>query len=255
MTDPDTLELQQIGTPSAARPTLVFLHEGLGSVSMWRDFPAQLCARCRLPGLVYSRHGYGRSALFAAPLEPDFMHRAADDELVSVLSGRCPGPYVLIGHSDGASIALIHASRRPAALLGAALLAPHLFVEPICTDSIAALARDWRPDSRLARALARHHRDGERTFRAWSGAWLEPRFAQWNIESEVARINRPLLAIQGWDDQYGTMRQIERIRELHAGTDLMKISACGHSPHVDRPDAVIARIAAFVARLALPGSD
>ncbi|MEZ5650031.1 MAG: alpha/beta hydrolase, partial [Burkholderiaceae bacterium] len=184
-----------------------------------------------------------------APLTPDFMHRAADDELAPLLATRCPGPAILVGHSDGASIALIHASRQPPSILGAALLAPHLFVEPVCTESIAALARDWHPESRLARALARHHRDGALTFRRWSEAWLDPRFADWNIESEVARIDRPLLAIQGRDDQYGTMRQIDRIRELHADTESMKLDRCGHSPHVDRPDEVIARIAAFVARL------
>lgn len=249
---PNSLEITTQGRPRPGQPTLVFLHEGLGSVSMWRDFPARLAAMCALPAVIYSRTGYGRSPPFERPLRPDFMHRAAFDELPRVLESSVPGPAILVGHSDGGSIALLHASRRPPGLCGAIVLAPHLFVEPVCTRSIAALAASWRPDARLARALSRHHTDGERTFAAWSGAWLDPAFASWNIEDEVARIGCPLLAIQGRGDEYGTMRQIERIRELCPQTELARLNRCGHSPQFDRPDTVLARITAFVARLRCP---
>lgn len=246
------LEIVVHGSPRRDRPTLVLLHEGLGSVSLWRDFPVRLAQRCGLAAVVYSRRGYGRSPAFDAPLEPDFMHRAAFEELPAVLDRLSLEQVILVGHSDGGSIALLHASTRPPGLLGVAVMAPHLFVEPVCTASIEALARSWSPESRLARSLARHHSDSGRTFGFWTEAWLDRRFAAWNIEAEVARIGCPVLAIQGHDDQYGTMLQIERIRERVPHAQLTRLADCGHSPHLSRPETVISRITAFVAGLRNP---
>lgn len=228
-----------------ARPLMVFLHEGLGSVSMWRDFPDRLCDALDLRGLVYSRPGYGRSTPRAAAEAwgPDFMHRQAFEVLPSLLRAldidtRIDRPW-LFGHSDGGSIALLHAARFPAAVAGAIVLAPHILVEAISVASIARAREAYRRTD-LRQRLARHHDDPDSAFHGWNDVWLLPAFRHWSIESEIASITCPLLAIQGLDDEYGTLEQIRGIARRVPQTRLLELPGCGHSPHRDRPDDVIA---------------
>ncbi len=256
--DGQSIEYRTIGAIDAGGAVLVFLHEGLGSARMWRDFPERLCAATQLPGLVASRAGYGRSRPAPASFEPRFMHDEAVTALPALLRGFGIERPVLVGHSDGASIALIHAGRFPGVARAVVVMAPHLFVEPVCLASIAAIARSYReagPDggATLRDRLARYHDDADAAFRAWTGVWLSEAFAAWNIEPEVAASRCPILAIQGEEDQYGTMRQIERIAELRPGARLLTLSKCRHSPQFDRPEAVIAAVSAFLRDLGLAG--
>ncbi len=248
--DGASIECRFVGERNAHAPALVFLHEGLGSASLWRDFPGRLCARAGLPGVVCSRRGYGRSSPHRHDPGPDFMHEEATIALPALLRALGVERPILFGHSDGASIALIHAGTFPGQARAVVALAPHLFVEPVCVESIATLARAYR-SSGLRERLARHHDDADATFRAWSGVWLSPQFAGWNIEREVAASRCPVLAIQGEDDQYGTLRQIDRIAELRPGTQLLKLSGCRHSPHLDRPEDVIDATVRFLGGLGL----
>ncbi|GAB1388845.1 MAG: alpha/beta hydrolase [Rubrivivax sp.] len=244
----------------STRPLLVFLHEGLGSVSMWRDFPSRLCQALDLRGLVYSRPGYGRSTP-RAPGEawaPDFMHRQAHEVLPALLRALAVdverAPPWLFGHSDGASIALLYAARFPRALSGAVLLAPHILVEAISVASIAK-AREAYRDTDLRARLARHHDDPDSAFGGWNDVWLRPEFRHWSIADEIATIRCPLLAIQGEDDEYGTLAQVQGIAQRVPGTRLLVLPQCGHSPHRDQPQAVIEGTRAFLAdtAVAAPG--
>jgi pimeloyl-ACP methyl ester carboxylesterase len=230
---------------AGTQPTLVFLHEGIGSVSLWRDFPQQVCDRTGLPGLVYSRYGYGQSSVLARARTPDYMHHEARVVLPELLRACGIARPILVGHSDGGSIGLLHAaSGEPIEAL--AVLAPHVFVEP---ESIAGIevARDLFAQGDLKARLARHHRDPEATFRGWNDIWLSPAFRLWNIESELPSIRCPVLAIQGEDDNYGTMRQLEAIgRQTGGPYEELRLADCGHNPHRDQPVATIEAIARFV---------
>lgn len=243
-----SLEFQSIGTIAHNRPTLVFLHEGLGSISTWRQFPQHLCNHSQLPGLVYSRTGYGQSDPFDGPLDEHFMHSAAL-ELATLLEQHDVGMPVLVGHSDGASIALIYAAMQNIEVTPQAIvtMAPHLFVEPICTEAIWNLRESYVSNDRLRAGLQRHHKDADLTFKTWTDAWLAPAFAHWNIEEEVSRINTPVLAIQGKQDQYGTLRQVERLTELVPQATCHALDDCGHSPHQDQLDTVTGLIVNFLA--------
>lgn len=238
--------------PGAEAPVLVLLHEGLGCVALWKDFPARLHAATGLAAMAYSRYGYGGSDPLAGPRAADFMHREAAEALPQVLARLGIARAILVGHSDGASIALIHAGRVAKAgpgactIAGVVAMAPHLFVEPVCTEAIAAVSARFAASDLPAR-LGRHHRDPVRTFRGWADVWLSPAFQSFDIEPEVAAIGCPILAIQGEDDEYGTMRQIERIAQLRPETRLLRLARCRHSPHLDRPDEVVPAIAAFAA--------
>lgn len=238
------IEYQWINPERVKAPLLVFLHEGLGSIAMWRDFPRQLCAAGGLRGLVYSRPGYGQSTPRAAQERwtPRFMHQQAHEVLPRFLAtigiDATREPVWLFGHSDGGSIALLHAARFPERVRGAIVLAPHLFVEDLSVDSIAKV-RDVYRDTDLRQKLARYHADVDSAFWGWNDVWLDPEFRQWNIEDEIAQITGPVLAIQGQDDEYGTMAQIDRIAARVPATELLKLADCGHSPHRDQPDRVI----------------
>lgn len=249
------IEYAWVGPDDASGPVAIFLHEGLGSLSMWRDFPARLCESLGLRGLVWSREGYGRSTP-RAPGErwaPDFMHRQAREALPALRTALgLDAPCLLFGHSDGGSIALLHAASFPDRVAGAIVLAPHLFVEDLSVRSIEGTRRAYL-DTDLRERLARHHADPDSAFWGWNDIWLSSSFRDWNIEAELASIRCPILAIQGEDDQYGTMAQIERIAELAPGTRLVKLPACGHSPHRDQPDAVIAACRGFLADFAIRG--
>jgi pimeloyl-ACP methyl ester carboxylesterase len=234
---------------------VVLLHEGLGSVALWRDFPARLAAQLDEPVLAYSRAGYGQSPLPAAPRDADFMHHEAQVVLPALLQAFGIAKPILIGHSDGASIALIHAGAARAASrpdagrpAGVAVLAPHLFVEPVTVQEIAKV-RDAFEASGLGPRLARYHRDPAATFHSWANAWLSDAFRQWNIETEVAAIDCPLLAIQGEEDQYGTPLQIERLVQLSPQAKALMLPGCRHSPHAEQPAVVLAALTGFVAGL------
>jgi pimeloyl-ACP methyl ester carboxylesterase len=245
------IECREIGEPAAVDSPLVFLHEGLGSVSLWRDFPQALCKATDRPGLVFSRFGYGRSEPLSEPRSPRFMHQEAEHALPALLSAFGLVAPVLVGHSDGASIALIHAGRFPGEARAIVAMAPHLFVEPISIEAIARAAASYHRSNGqaggLRERLARYHTDVDGAFGGWADTWLSCDFANWNIEAEVAAIRCPVLAIQGEQDEYGTMRQIDRIAELVPQARLLELEHCRHSPHLDRPDAVLAAITRFLA--------
>ncbi len=244
------VEYQWLGEENSDAPLLVFLHEGLGSLSMWRDFPQTLCRALGCRGLVYSRPGYGQSTPRAADdvWAPDFMHRQAHEVLPALLLAlgvdTAANPPCLLGHSDGGSIALLYAARFPNRVAGAVLLAPHIRVEDISVSSIAK-TRTAYVETDLRQRLARHHADPDSAFWGWNKIWLDPAFRSWTIVADVATITCPLLAIQGLDDEYGTLSQIRDIATSVPQTELFELAECGHSPHRDQPAQLIARIEAF----------
>ena len=248
---PVTIEHGWVGVAGSARPLIVFLHEGLGSVSMWRDFPQRLCDAANCRGLVYSRPGYGRSTPRAADENwgPDFMHRQALEVLPALLQALGidtvqQQPW-LFGHSDGGSIALLHAANCPDRVAGCIVMAPHIAVEDRALASIAQARRAYL-DTDLRSRLARHHDDPDSAFWGWNDIWLQPHFRVWTIEAEIAAIRCPLLAVQGLDDEYGTLEQIRGIARRVPQTQLLELPACGHSPHRDQPGPLTAAAAAFI---------
>jgi len=219
-------------------PLWVFLHEGLGSVAMWRDFPQHLCDALGVRGLVYSRPGYGQSTPRDADeaWAPDFMHRQAHEVLPALLKALevHEAPW-LFGHSDGGSIALLFAARHKTA--GVMVMAPHIMVEEVSVDSIA-LAKEAYENTNLRGRLARYHADVDSAFWGWNRIWLSPDFRQWSIEQELSNITCPVLAIQGINDEYGSLAQIRNIQHHVPHTELLELDKCGHSPHRDQPQAL-----------------
>jgi pimeloyl-ACP methyl ester carboxylesterase len=243
---PLRIEYEWVGRADA-QSVMVFLHEGLGSVAMWRDFPARLCEQAGVRGLVYSRPGYGRSTP-RPPGEhwrPDFMHRQAREVLPALLAQLGVQRPWLFGHSDGGSIALLYAAGFPQSLRGAIVLAPHILVEDISVTSIEQ-ARSAYLQTDLKRKLARYHDDADSAFWGWNDAWLSPAFRTWSIEEEIRAIRCPLLAIQGSDDEYGTLEQVRGIARRVPQAQLLELAQCGHSPHKDQPEAVIAAVMEFI---------
>jgi pimeloyl-ACP methyl ester carboxylesterase len=245
------IEYQWIAPERSGAPLMVFLHEGLGSVSMWRDFPTRLCDALGWRGLVYSRPGYGRSTPRATDEHwtPDFMHQQALEVLPALFDALgidcLRNPPWLFGHSDGGSIALIHAAHFPDRVAGSIVVAPHIFVEDISVRSIEAARQAFEKGDLRAR-LARHHDDPDSAFGGWNGAWLSPEFRNWSLAAELPRLTGPLLAVQGEDDEYGTLAQIRGITEGAPQTRLLELAHCGHSPHRDQPEALIAAVQRFV---------
>jgi len=242
------VEYQRIAPERTEAPLLVFLHEGLGSIAMWKDFPERLCAAGGFRGLVFSRPGYGRSTPRDADetWDVDFMHRQAHEVLPAFFEaiGLQEKPW-LFGHSDGGSIALLYAARFPDRVAGLVVMAPHILVEDVTVANIE-LARQAYLDTDLRQKLGRYHDDVDSAFWGWNRIWLHPPFRQWNIESELATIRCPILAIQGIDDEYGTLQQIRGIAERVPQTRLLEIPDCGHSPHRDQPEAAIVATVSFV---------
>ena len=242
------LEYELIPSPDAAAPTLVFLHEGLGSLAMWRDFPRRAVEATGCPALVYSRYGYGRSDPLTKPRRVCFMHDEGLNvlpELLDRLEIRKP---ILFGHSDGASIAIIYGGGTGRPVSGLILMAPHVMVEDLSIRSIEAAKVAYETTDLRAR-LARYHADPDSAFRGWNDVWLDPDFRDWNIEEYAAGIKAPVLAIQGEDDEYGTMEQIERIARLAPDVELLKLADCRHSPHRDQPQAVLDAVGRFVKKI------
>jgi len=241
------LEYRDYPATAEGRPTLLLLHEGLGSVSMWRHFPEKLAAAtgCRL--IVWSRAGYGGSEPYPEARTLRYMHREAEEMLPALLAALAIERPILIGHSDGGSIALIFAGAFPGVPLGIAVMAPHEFVEAETLAGIRAARQVW-DDTDWPHKLARYHRDAPRVFSDWNDCWLSPPFRDWNIEEYLPKIRCPVLAIQGEDDEYATMRQIDVIAEQVPGTELLKLPKCGHSPQRDQEALVLDALAAFVSR-------
>jgi pimeloyl-ACP methyl ester carboxylesterase len=230
---------------------IVFLHEGLGCVSMWRDFPTQLCNAVGMRGLVYSRPGYGQSSSMSncANWQIDFMHIQAKEILPALLktldlTGLNHFQLHFFGHSDGASIAIIFASLFPELCKSLVLLAPHIMVEEITLTGISKAHQAYQ-SGQLLTALAKYHHQAALCFESWSSIWLSPAFTTWDLYPEVSQLQCPVLAIQGLQDQYGTMSQIEQIKVLHANTSLLQLKQCGHSPHKDQSASVIQACSRF----------
>lgn len=242
------LEYMWRGPAPSAAPTLVFLHEGLGCVAMWRDFPAQLAEAVGCGALVYSRAGYGQSDAITLPRSLRYLHDEALNTLPQILEALQVQQAILVGHSDGGSIALIYAgSGRAERVRGLILEAPHVFTEEITLDNIAAAAESYR-NGGLRTALERHHfQNVDCAFWGWNRAWLDPAFRAWNIEEYLPQIRVPVLVLQGADDQYGTLRQVEAIEQGCAGPVCRHILAdCGHSPHRDQPQLSLQAMLTFL---------
>jgi pimeloyl-ACP methyl ester carboxylesterase len=243
------IEYAEIPATRAGAPDLIFLHEGLGSVAAWRDFPARLAADTGARAIIYSRRGYGKSDPVLLPRQPDYMHRAALEELPALRQALGIANPILIGHSDGGSIALIHAGAGRWPVRALILEAPHVFVEELSLAGIAA-AKQAYDSGALKSRLARAHDHVEPMFRGWNDIWLSPQFRDWNIESSLPTIACPVLAIQGADDQYGTLAQIAAIeRGVGGACEKLVLASCGHAPHRDREAATREAMAGFIARV------
>lgn len=241
------LEYRDYPAAAPGRPVLLLLHEGLGCLALWRDFPEKLAARTGCRTVAWSRAGYGSSEPYARRRTPRYMHIEAIEMLPAFLAAMAIERPLLVGHSDGASIALIHAGAFPGQALGVVAMAPHEFVEPETLTGIRAARETWL-STNMRQRMARYHCDPERVFAEWNETWLSPAFIDWNIEEYLPAIRCPVLAIQGEDDEYASMRQIEIIAEQVPGSELLKLPACGHSPQRDQSAAVLSAIAAFVER-------
>ncbi len=230
-------------------PPLVLLHEGLGSAELWGEFPDRLAERTGCGTLVYSRYGFGRSDALTEPRDAGYLDREALVALPAVLAALSLESPVLVGHSDGATIALIHAADGRWAVRGLVLEAPHVFVEEMTLEGIVRARAAFRGGT-LRERLRPWHTDVDATFGGWADLWLQPGFRDWTIERRLPGVRCPTLVIQGEDDQYGSMAQVTAI-ERGVGGPVTKLlfPDCGHAPHVQRADEVLGRIAAFVASL------
>ena len=229
-------------------PVVVFLHEGLGSVSQWKDFPERFVQECGLPVLLYDRLGYGKSSPRKEKRGLDYLHRE-EGRLGRLLEKLSLKKYILLGHSEGGSLALIHAARRPAGLLKVITLSANTQEEPCITPGIEKVRGEYeKPGSKLKSALQKYH--GERcdaVFYAWCDTWTAPFFQTWNIKPELQRIQVPVLAIHGRNDQYTSLVQIQNIRQLvPADKKTVILDACGHHPHFDHPEKVMEAVCQFL---------
>jgi pimeloyl-ACP methyl ester carboxylesterase len=242
------LEARRIPARVSTRPPIVMLHEGLGSVSHWRDFPDRVAAETGSEIFVYSRYGHGRSSPLEEPREVFYMHHEAEVVVPLLLEQADVSRPVLLGHSDGASIAILYAARFPNSAAALILEAPHVFVEDLTVESIAQ-ARTAYQTNDLPERLARYHQDADRTFWGWNDIWLNPEFRSWNIESCLESIRCPVLVIQGEDDEYGTPRQLAAIQTKIPAAQVALFPQCKHAPHRDRPELTLRRIVAFLESL------
>ena len=244
------LEYEWVGDPVPGRPALVFLHEGLGSIGQWRDFPARVAAATGCRALVYDRYGYGQSeVLQEARRTVRFMHDEALFSLPEILSSLKIENPVLVGHSDGASIALIHAGAG-FAVRGVVAMAPHVWIEEICISAIVAAKQAFEATDLPVR-LGRYHRDARKTFYGWADVWLDPEFKGWDIRDDyLPGVRCPVLAIQGHGDEYGTLAQLDEIaRRVSGPCELLKLDDCGHTPFRDQPEKTLAAVSRFIEKL------
>jgi pimeloyl-ACP methyl ester carboxylesterase len=233
------------GAPASTR-TIVLLHEGLGCVQMWKDFPQQLSDATNLRVLAYSRQGYGGSTPITGPRDVEFMRDEAIRVLPALLQTLNIHDPILIGHSDGASIALLAAASQQN-LSAVVVMAPHLFVEDISRAAISQTLAIYKDTSTPMRSkLAKFHADVDGAFYGWADVWLKPEFLSWNIEADIKTITCPLLAIQGEQDQYGTMKQLDQLKAQVRHAQLLKLDNCRHSPQFDQPEHVVNAITSFL---------
>ena len=244
------LEYRMIGPSPDDAPTIVMLHEGLGSAGLWGDFPEKLQAATGAGIFVYSRAGYGASTPAALPRPLDYMHIEALEVLPNLLEAIGFRRGLLLGHSDGASIAAIYAGGvADHRIRGLAMIAPHFVVEDISVNSIAEIKTAYETGG-LKTKLARWHRDVDNAFYGWNGAWLDPKFRGWDISEYLAYIRVPVAILQGADDQYGTIVQVEIAQEeCYCPVDVTIIPGAGHSPHREAPGATLDAIAEFAGRI------
>ena len=243
------LEYQRIDADEA-RPVIVFLHEGLGSISQWRDFPHKVVAATGCPALLYARYGYGQSDVLEGPRMTGFMHDEALAALPQLLEALGVQNPILLGHSDGASISLIHAGAGNK-VRGVIVEAPHVFVEEHGRHGIVA-AKEAFETTDLPQKLGKHHRDPAKMFYGWNDVWLSDAFRDWNIEASLPGIRCPVMAIQGEDDAYGTMAQLDAIaRQVRGPCELVKLPQCGHTPHKEQPEKTLAAVTRFIQTLLL----
>jgi len=230
-------------------PTLVFLHEGLGCMEMWRRFAEQLCQRSGCPGMLYDRQGYGQSSPLTARRSLDYMHAYALKELPAVLSRVIPRrPYLIVGHSEGGGIGLIHAAQKPTGLRGVITEAAHVFVEELTLRGIGRTVENFDA-GRLDLLYAYHGDKTAALFRAWAGTWLADWFQSWNLTRLLPEIQCPLLAVQGLNDQYGSPRQVAAIADGISGpSEKALLAGCGHVPHHEQRKRVLALMAEFIGR-------
>jgi len=240
------LEYSMIGPAPGDAPTLVLLHEGLGSAALWGDFPQKLATATGTGVFAYSRAGYGASSPASLPRPVDYMHTEALTVLPKLLDAIGFRRGLLVGHSDGASIAAIYAGGvQDHRIRGLALIAPHFIVEDISVQSIAEIKIAYETTGLRAK-LKRWHRDVDNAFYGWNDSWLNPKFRDWDISEYLAYIRVPVAIVQGADDQYGTIRQIEIAREeCYCPVDASIITGAGHSPHREAPEATLDAIAEF----------
>lgn len=241
------MEYRWIGPPPEDAPTVVFLHEGLGCLAMWRDFPDHVASATGCGALVYSRPGYGGSDPVGGPRPVRFMHDEALEVLPAVIEHFQLREVVLFGHSDGASIAVIYAGAGLGPVRALVLEAPHVFVEPVCIESITRIAKAYETTGVRDRLARYHGRNTDSMFRTWTDVWLRPEFRQWNIEECLSAIESPVLVVQGENDTYGTLRQVEAVvTQVGGPAESLVLARCGHSPHSDRPDKVLEAASRFL---------
>ena len=241
------LDYERIEGTARSAPCFVMLHEGLGSVALWKDFPSQLARATGATVVAYSRAGYGRSAPIQGARTVRYLHDEALQVLPAFLDALAIENPMLFGHSDGGSIALIHAGGSARGVRGIIALAPHVMVEDITVTNIAAARVDYETGNLRAR-LARYHDNVDATFWGWNDIWLNPDFRAWNIEEYLPRVTCPVLAIQGEDDEYGTMAQIDLIAQAVPNIETLKLARCGHSIHRDQPQAVLSAVTRWMDR-------
>ncbi len=246
--DGKRLATLRIGPALAGEPTIVMLHEGLGSIELWKDFPQQLAARTSCGVVAYSRYGHGSSDRLIGKRPVEFMHHEGEVVLPGLLHKLGIAQPILLGHSDGGSIALVFAGTYPEIPQALVLEAPHVFVEDLSVESISQ-AKVAYETTDFRGKLARYHEHVDDTFWGWNDIWLDPHFRSWNIESYLPAIRCPVLCIQGEQDEYGTVAQVLAIKDQVPGTQLLMLSNCKHSPHRDQPEATLNRITEFVREL------
>lgn len=246
--DEGRVEVRWINKDLTQNPCLIFLHEGLGCVEMWKDFPKTLSDKVRCPALVFSRLGYGKSAPCPLPWKLNFMHREALKVLPKVIVAAGIRDYILVGHSDGGSIAVIYAGGFPriSGLKGMITLAAHVFCEQLSVDSIA-YAKVMYETGSLKQGLEKYHgKNTENAFRGWNDVWLNPKFMKWNIEKYLPKISVPMLAIQGKDDQYGTPAQIDSIQKNVSKVKTLLLDDCRHAPHFEQSEPTLSAVTEFI---------
>jgi len=246
--DGKRLETHWIGSEGRDQPVIVMLHEGLGSIALWKDFPHRLAARTGCTVLVYSRYGHGNSDRLTGKRPVRFMHREGEAVLPELLDKLAIERPILFGHSDGGSISIIFAGKYPERPRALVLEAPHVFVEDLSVASIAQAKVNFETTD-LRQKLSRYHAHVDETFWGWNDIWLDPNFRGWNIEEYLAAIRCPVLCIQGEQDEYGTRAQVDGIAAQTPQAEILMLDECKHSPHRDQAERTLARIAEFMARV------